>query len=42
MLTSADAATRKRRLYSFLARRGYDNDDIQRVLHEVLDASSAE
>jgi SOS response regulatory protein OraA/RecX len=41
-LTNADDATRKRRLYSFLARRGYDNDDIQRVLRDVLDATSTE
>ena len=37
MLTKVDDATRKRRLYGFLARRGYDNDDIQRVLRDVLD-----
>ena len=41
-LTNADDATRKRRLYSFLARRGYDNDDIQRVLRDVLEATSTE
>ena len=36
MLAKVDDATRKRRLYGFLARRGYDNDDIQRVLRQVL------
>lgn len=36
MLGKVDGATRKRRLYGFLARRGYDNDDIQRVLRAVL------
>lgn len=36
MLTKVDDATRKRRLYGFLARRGYDADDIQRVLKLVL------
>ncbi|HEY4216919.1 MAG TPA: regulatory protein RecX [Gemmatimonadaceae bacterium] len=35
-LMSADAATRKRRLYGFLARRGYDSSDISRVLRDVL------
>jgi regulatory protein len=36
MLTKVDEAARKRRLYAFLARRGYDADDIQRVLRIVL------
>ncbi len=36
MLTRADGPTRKRRLYAFLARRGYDSDDIQRVMTLVL------
>jgi regulatory protein len=36
MLTKVDAPTRKRRLYAFLARRGYDSNDIQRVLRLVL------
>jgi regulatory protein len=36
-LTSVDGATRKRRLYGFLARRGYDSDAISRVLRVVLD-----
>src|SRR5437868_11809689 len=35
-LTSADAPTRKRRLYAFLARRGYNSDAIARVLRIVL------
>ena len=42
MLTNTDDATRKRRLYSFLARRGYDNDDIQRVLRDLLGAAPPE
>lgn len=41
MLTKVDDATRKRRLYGFLARRGYDNDDIQRVLRDVLDGDGS-
>ncbi len=36
MLEQVDAPTRRRRLYSFLARRGYDADDISRVLRVVL------
>jgi regulatory protein len=35
-LASVDAPTRKRRLYAFLARRGYDSDAISRVLRVVL------
>jgi regulatory protein len=35
-LAKVDEGTRKRRLYGFLARRGYDNDDIQRILRQVL------
>jgi len=38
-LASVDAPTRKRRLYSFLARRGYDSDAIGRVLRMVLKQS---
>jgi SOS response regulatory protein OraA/RecX len=34
-LTSVDGLTRKRRLYSFLVRRGYDSDTIRRVIEEV-------
>jgi regulatory protein len=37
-LSKLDAPTQKRRLYGFLARRGYDSDDIQRVLRVVLQA----
>jgi regulatory protein len=40
MLANADAPTRKRRLYAFLARRGYNNDDIARVLRLVLEADA--
>jgi len=36
MLTKVDDATRRRRLYAFLARRGYDHDDISRALQVVL------
>ena len=36
-LSSVDDATRKRRLYSFLARRGYDSDAISRVLRILLE-----
>jgi regulatory protein len=36
-LSSVDAPTRKRRLFSFLARRGYDSDAIGRVLKIVLE-----
>jgi regulatory protein len=35
-LSNVDEATRRRRLYSFLARRGYDSDAIGRVLRAVL------
>jgi regulatory protein len=38
-LSSLDAATKRRRLYSFLARRGYDSDDIGRVTRQLLDSS---
>ena len=37
-LTGVDAVAKKRRLYAFLARRGYNADDIARVLRIVLDA----
>ena len=40
-LTRFDAATQKRRLYGFLARRGYDSEDIQRVLRLVLESDEA-
>jgi regulatory protein len=32
-----DEPTRRRRLYAFLARRGFDADDIQRVIRALLD-----
>lgn len=35
-LTGVDAATRKRRLYAFLARRGYNADAVAKVLRIVL------
>ncbi len=38
-LASVEAPVRRRRLYGFLARRGYDADDIARVLRSVLDPS---
>ena len=34
-LEKLDAATRKRRLYAFLARRGYDLDDIRHVMQVI-------
>jgi len=34
-LGKVDAPTRQRRLYSFLARRGYDIDDIAHILREL-------
>jgi len=42
MLAKVDDATRRRRLYAFLARRGYDNDDITRVLRALLAPSDAD
>jgi regulatory protein len=33
-----EPAVRRRRLYAFLARRGYDSDDIARVLRLLVDA----
>lgn len=43
-LHGEDAQARRRRLYAFLARRGYAHDDIQRVLARLLadDAASDE
>jgi regulatory protein len=35
-LSKLDADTRRRRLYAFLARRGYELDDIRRVLMKLL------
>jgi regulatory protein len=42
LLGKVDPATQKRRLYAFLARRGYDNEDIQRVLATVLSGDAVE
>jgi regulatory protein len=36
-LGSLDAETRSRRLYAFLARRGYDSDDIRSVMTRLRD-----
>lgn len=36
-LRSLDPATRRQRLYAFLARRGYESDVVRRVLRDVLD-----
>lgn len=40
-LTRLDPATRRRRLYAFLARRGYDLDDIRRTLDRVSNEGDA-
>ena len=40
-LDGLDAATRRRRLYAFLARRGYDADDVSRVIR-LLGAETTE
>ena len=34
-LDGLDAATRRRRLYAFLARRGYDADDVSRMVRQL-------
>lgn len=36
-LQSLDPATRRQRLYAFLARRGYESDVVRRVMREVLE-----
>ena len=41
-LVSVDPAVRRRRLYSFLARRGFESDDIRSVLSRVLGESVEE
>lgn len=41
-LAALDPETRARRLYAFLARRGYDSDDIRRVLARLESAESDE
>jgi regulatory protein len=38
-LRSADPETRQRRLYGYLARRGYESDDIRRAIQTVLGES---
>jgi regulatory protein len=40
-LTQLDLPTQKRRLYAFLARRGYDSDDISNVLRRILDGDAS-
>ena len=37
-LRKLDPAVRRRRLYAFLARRGYDSDDIRAAMHAVGEA----
>ena len=39
-LINQDAPTRKRRLYAFLARRGYHADDIGRVMRNLLNEAT--
>jgi regulatory protein len=41
-LAKLDPTVQRRRLYGFLARRGYDGDDIARVLRTVLTAADDE
>ena len=41
-LDGLDPATRRRRLYAFLARRGYDADAIRRAMDVVLGGSEAD
>jgi regulatory protein len=38
-MSKLDPMARERRLYAFLARRGYDSDDIQRMLRVLLKES---
>jgi regulatory protein len=40
-LAKLDAEVQRRRLYAFLARRGYGHDEIQRVMRQVLEDSAA-
>jgi len=42
MLGKVDADTRRRRLYGFLARRGYDSDDIGRIVARLLSDEPAD
>jgi len=39
-LAKLDLPTQKRRLYAFLARRGYDSDDISAALRRILEGDS--
>jgi regulatory protein len=41
-LRGLDEASRRRRLYGFLARRGYDADEIRRALAAVLDGEESD
>lgn len=41
-LRKLDPSTRRRRLYAFLARRGFDSDDIARVMKELHEESEDE
>ena len=41
-LARLDPAVRRRRLYGYLARRGYESDDIRRVMRTVLDGGADE
>lgn len=41
-LLKLDADARRRRLYAFLARRGYDGEVIRRAMRAVLDGAEAE
>jgi regulatory protein len=41
MLTKVDDETRRRRLYAFLARRGYDSEDIGRVVRQLAGEGDA-
>ena len=40
-LAGADAATRRRRLYAYLARRGHDSDTIRQVMDRVMTGDDA-
>ena len=39
--TKLDAPTRRRRLYAFLARKGYDSERMRTAMQRVLDADEA-
>ena len=41
-LSRLDAPTKRRRLYAFLARRGYEVDDISRVLRALIDEAAGD